>query len=70
MKDIRENMQKEMDEQEIEEVLQQEGRSMFPSGDVEKCKAFLSKIEKFAIISDYHSDFYSVFQGFWAGNVE
>lgn len=70
MKDIREKMQKEMDEQEIEEVLQQEGRSMFPSGDVEKCKAFLSKIEKFAIISDYHSDFYSVFQGFWAGNVE
>ena len=71
MKDFRNDLQKKFAEQEIKEAQEQmQYKSVSAQDDVRKCEKFLREIERFAIISDYHSDFYSVFQGFWAGNVE
>lgn len=71
MKDFRNDLQKKFAEQEIKEAREQmQYKSVSAQDDVRKCEKFLREIERFAIISDYHSDFYSVFQGFWAGNVE
>ena len=71
MKDFRNDLQKKFAEQEIKEAQEQmQYKSVSAQDDVRKCEKFLREIERFAIISDYHCDFYSVFQGFWAGNVE
>ena len=71
MKDFRNKFQKKFAEQEIKDAQEQvQYKSEFPQEDVRKCEKFLSEIKRFAIISDYHMDFYSVFQGYWSGNIE
>ena len=70
MKDIRNKLLKEIAEQQIQDTQFQERKSAFSHEDLKKCKHFFGEIEKFAIISDYHWDFSSVFEGFWGGNIE
>lgn len=71
MKDFRNKLQEQIAEQEIKEAQEQiQYKSEFSQEDVRKCKDFLSRIKKFAVISDYHFDFYHIFQGFWGGNIE
>ena len=71
MKDFRNKFQKKFAEQEIKEAQEQvQYKSEFSQEDVRKCEKFLREIKRFAIISDYHLDFYSIFQGDWGGNVE
>lgn len=64
MKDFRNKFQKKFAEQEIKEAQEQvQYKSEFSQEDVRKCEKFLREIKRFAIISDYHLDFYSIFQG-------